>query len=69
MFLWIFSTARGDIRSTATIGLRVYIKRMFPIYLPHTRGLGEYPRLLKLAELLHYPLFLHKVRGVISLSE
>jgi len=69
MFLWEFSAAKGDTRVTSTIGLRACIKRISPIYLPHTPGLGEYPRLLKFAELLHYPLFLHKVRGVISLSE
>lgn len=65
----VISAARGDTRVTATIGLMACIKRMFPVYLPLTQVLGEYPGFLKFTELLHYPLFLDEVGGVISLSE
>lgn len=70
MSLGVISAAMGDnTRVTATIGLMACIKRMFPVYLPLTQVLGEYPGFLKLTELLQYPLFLHEVGGVISLSE
>src|SRR4030042_3621151 len=37
-------------------------------YTPNPRLL-EHPRFLKLTELLHYTLFLHKMRGVVALAE